>query len=155
MCPFVSILISSFMLIIPFDLAPTKQSELRLWINHDASRRRVYSAPRFDPLIFWLWSWQATSNRVEFDLYRTLYCWIWGRCFSYSAVASLAGVVRSTFVIVRTAECRRLAVFCVARCPKLRNVWMFALKELLCPVSRWSTRSTQTDRLNCSVSLNC
>jgi hypothetical protein len=30
MCPFVSVLLSSFMLILPFDLAPTKQSELRL-----------------------------------------------------------------------------------------------------------------------------
>jgi len=51
---------------------------------------------------------------MELDLYRALYYWIWGPCFSYSAVASLVGLVGLTCATVRTAE-RRLAMCCVAR----------------------------------------
>ena len=109
----------------------TNKTELHLWLNQDASRQRVYSSPRFDPLVLWLWSCPATSNRVELDLYRTLYCWIWGRSFSYSAVASLTGLVGLTCVIVRTAD-RRLAMCCAAR-------WSCKM----CGWERWKNCSVQ------------
>jgi len=123
---------SSHMLLLPFDLAPTKQSELHLWLNHDASGRRVCSAPRFDSPIFWLWICQATNNRVELVLNPVLLD------------------LRTLFQLQRSGFISRSRTFDVCSCYVMLStaVWLWSASQGtlscgMCGWARWKSCSVQ------------